>query len=143
MHADSLINFLTEIQEERDNMEGELSYEKWAVSRLSESSKCKLENSMACIPLREDPLCRGCFEAVKAAQNRSEGIKERPKVCTDACINDEVTRLQGELTEAKGILKWRCSHCENGLKKSSHNIEEVCAECGIRAFLDNTPTGGK
>ena len=74
---------------------GELTYNKWAVNRLSKGMKCKLEESMACIPLREDPLCQSCFEAVKSAQ----------KVCTDACINDEVLRLKSDLAEAVRLLE--------------------------------------
>ncbi len=39
-----------------------LSYERWAVGRLSIGTRCQVEPSMSCIPLREDPICRSCYE---------------------------------------------------------------------------------
>ncbi len=40
-----------------------LSYERWAVGRLSMGERCRVEVSMSYIPLREDPICRSCFES--------------------------------------------------------------------------------
>ena len=51
------------------------SYERWAVGRLSLGTRCTLETSMSCIPLREDPICRGCFEGAReeAVSGQCEG----------------------------------------------------------------------
>lgn len=87
-----------------------LSYEKWAVDRLSEGIKCRLLDSMACIPLREDPLCRGCFENDKVLRLKSDlaeavawlerldAIFHHPTNCVDALmagdIRDFLTRYK-------------------------------------------------
>jgi hypothetical protein len=39
------------------------SYELWAVGQLKEKKRCRVEGTMSCIPLRTDPICRGCFES--------------------------------------------------------------------------------
>lgn len=39
------------------------SYEAWSIERLNTRAICAVETTMRCIPLREDPICRECFEA--------------------------------------------------------------------------------
>ncbi len=50
-----------------------LSYERWAVGRLSMGERCRVEASMSCIPLREDPICRSCYES--ACQEAMQSLR--------------------------------------------------------------------
>jgi len=50
------------------------SYEQWAVGRLRFGDKCT-KGGGACIPLREDEICRKCFEAAKEAHEQNAGNK--------------------------------------------------------------------
>jgi hypothetical protein len=36
-------------------------YEHWAAQKLKERACCTVEPSLACIPLRDDPICRTCW----------------------------------------------------------------------------------
>jgi hypothetical protein len=40
-----------------------VSYERWAMERLKCRKKCRVERAMSCVPLRDDPICRACFES--------------------------------------------------------------------------------
>lgn len=42
-----------------------MTYDKWAINRLSKGLRCRVLDSMSCIPLRDDPTCRSCFEDEK------------------------------------------------------------------------------
>jgi hypothetical protein len=41
---------------------GLMTYETWAMRQIREGSRCKVEGSMSCIPLRNDPICWACYE---------------------------------------------------------------------------------
>ena len=45
-----------------------LTYERWAVSVLAMGRPCKATKAMTCVPLRDDPLCRACYEDEKAEE---------------------------------------------------------------------------
>lgn len=49
-----------------------MSYEFWAVERLRKKETCKVERTMSCIPLRDDPICGACYEGEKAATEHTE-----------------------------------------------------------------------
>ena len=50
-----------------------ISYEHWAIERLRKKKMCKVERSMTCIPLSDDPICRACFEGeISATENTEE-----------------------------------------------------------------------
>ncbi|MCK4911800.1 MAG: hypothetical protein KAR83_09160 [Thermodesulfovibrionales bacterium] len=51
-----------------------LSYERWVVGRLSIGTRCQVEPSMSCIPLREDPICRSCYEGHKERAPEAPGM---------------------------------------------------------------------
>jgi hypothetical protein len=56
-----------------------LSYEEWAAERLREKSRCRVERSMTCIPLRSDPICRACHESDQVRPGAgATGLSERP-----------------------------------------------------------------
>lgn len=40
-----------------------MTYETWAMRQLRERPQCRVEGSMSCIPLRNDPICRACYES--------------------------------------------------------------------------------
>jgi hypothetical protein len=46
-----------------------ISYEHWAIERLRKKETCKVERSMTCVPLRDDPICRACFEGEQEARS--------------------------------------------------------------------------
>ncbi|KKM85243.1 hypothetical protein LCGC14_1290950 [marine sediment metagenome] len=50
----------------------------------------------------------------------------RPKVCTDACINDEVLRLKAQLDEAVELLN---QHCHSHYFSNCGN--ESCGNCTV------------
>ncbi len=54
-----------------------LSYERWAVGRLSMGERCRVEASMSCIPLREDPICRSCFESSCEEARQGRRMEDR------------------------------------------------------------------
>ena len=54
-----------------------LSYERWAVGRLSMGERCRVEVSMSCIPLREDPICRSCFESSCEEARQGRRMEDR------------------------------------------------------------------
>ena len=37
-------------------------FERWAIKRMKEKERCKVERSMTCLPLTNDPICRACYE---------------------------------------------------------------------------------
>jgi hypothetical protein len=44
-------------------------YEHWAAQKLRERARCAVEPSLACIPLRDDPICRTCWGDQSPSQN--------------------------------------------------------------------------
>jgi hypothetical protein len=49
-----------------------ISYEHWAIERLRKKETCKVERSTTCVPLRDDPICRACFEGEKETVTSDE-----------------------------------------------------------------------
>lgn len=39
-----------------------MRYEVWAIEQLRKKPRCRVEPSMKCIPLRNDPICNACYE---------------------------------------------------------------------------------
>ena len=44
--------------------------------------------------------------------------------------------LRAQLNEAVKAMTWRCAQCLRGLKKFSHDIDKVCAECQVKTWFD-------
>lgn len=36
-------------------------FDLWVLERLTHKKPCKVEPSMSCLPLRDDPICSSCF----------------------------------------------------------------------------------
>jgi hypothetical protein len=47
-----------------------MSYEHWAIERLRNKDMCRMERSMTCVPLRDDPICLACFEGEEEARRK-------------------------------------------------------------------------
>ena len=47
-----------------------MRYESWAFERIKNKPKCSVEPSMTCIPLRDDPICRACYEGCSAPREK-------------------------------------------------------------------------
>lgn len=48
-----------------------ISYEHWAIERLRKKEACRVERSMTCVPLRDDPICRACFDGDQEVRSRN------------------------------------------------------------------------
>lgn len=51
-----------------------MRYEIWAFEQLRGKNRCRIEHSMACIPLRNDPICKACYES---SENMVSGPDEK------------------------------------------------------------------
>ena len=51
-----------------------ISYDDWVVGRLRDRALCRVEPGMSCIPLREDPICRACFDDDMAMMQEADSI---------------------------------------------------------------------
>ena len=54
-----------------------MRYELWVVEQLRQKPPCRMEQSMTCIPLRNDPICRACYEAAVAFGEDGKDIDEQ------------------------------------------------------------------
>jgi|Deesub1362A_J573_1020465.scaffolds.fasta_scaffold00740_30 hypothetical protein len=48
-----------------------MKYEVWALEQLTQKVRCRVEKSMSCIPLRNDPICQACYESDKELEEKS------------------------------------------------------------------------
>ncbi len=39
------------------------TYEEWSAGMIRGQDKCLVESSMHCIPLKDDPICKACYQA--------------------------------------------------------------------------------
>lgn len=42
-----------------------MTFYTWARQQMIKKELCKIEPSMVCIPLKEDPICQACYEGEK------------------------------------------------------------------------------
>jgi hypothetical protein len=58
-----------------------MRYEVWALEQLRNKPRCRVEPSMRCIPLMNDPICSACYEsdgvAATTGKDDTEGTKQK------------------------------------------------------------------
>ena len=40
-------------------------FDLWSIKRLLEEIPCVIEDTLSCVPLEDDPVCRACWQTLK------------------------------------------------------------------------------
>ncbi|MCK5236914.1 MAG: hypothetical protein KAR06_08010 [Deltaproteobacteria bacterium] len=115
-----------------------MGYEHWAMEKLREQGRCKVEEGMACIPLREDQTCQACYgdyvsELEPRPTDKYKHMNHHHKLTPEQEIVDLGT---GPFVADKPMLPLLRALNAIGLRTRSHNYNDETGEHFICLCLD-------